>query len=59
MCDRKEVLDAVIVVPILQDNSLLMVESYRHGAGTNLLELPGGFITENELETDAGRRELL
>ena len=59
MFNRIEVLDAVIVVPILQDNSLLMVENYRHGVGTNLLELPGGFITENELETDAGRRELL
>ena len=52
-------LDAVIVVPILQDNLLSMVENYRHGVGTNLLELPGGFITENELETDAGIRELL
>jgi len=59
MFNRIEVLDAVIVVPILKDNSLLMVENYRHGVGTNLLELPGGFITENELETDAGRRELL
>jgi ADP-ribose pyrophosphatase len=59
MFNRIEVLDAVIVVPILQDSSLLLVENYRHGAGTNLLELPGGFIDENELETDAGRRELL
>jgi ADP-ribose pyrophosphatase len=59
MFNRIEVLDAVIVLPILQDSSLLMVENYRHGAGINLLELPGGFINENELETDAGRRELL
>jgi ADP-ribose pyrophosphatase len=59
MFNRIEVLDAVIVVPILEDSSLVMVEIYRHGAGTNLLELPGGFINVNELETDAGRRELL
>lgn len=59
MFNRIEVLDAVIVVPILEDTSLLMVENYRHGAGKNLLELPGGFINENELETEAGRRELL
>lgn len=59
MFNRIEVLDAVIVVPILEDGSLLMVENYRHGAGTNLLELPGGFINKNELESDAGRRELL
>jgi ADP-ribose pyrophosphatase len=49
MFNRIEVLDAVIVVPILQDNSLLMVKNYRHGAGRNLLELPWGFINENEL----------
>jgi len=59
MFNRIEVLDAAIVVPILEDSSLVMVENYRHGAGTNLLELPGGFINENELETDAGKRELL
>ena len=59
MFNRIEVLDAVIVVPILEDRSLLMVENYRHGAGTNLLELPGGLIDENELGSDAGRRELL
>jgi len=59
MFNRIEVLDAVTVVPILDDSSLLMVENYRHGAGTNLLELPGGFINENELGSDAGRRELL
>jgi ADP-ribose pyrophosphatase len=59
MFNRIEVLDAVIVLTILQNSSLLMVENYRHGAGTNLLELPGGFIHKNELEADAGRRELL
>lgn len=36
-----------------------MVENYRYDAGTNLLELPGGFINKNELEANAGRRELL
>lgn len=59
MFNRIEVLDAVIVVPKLEDSLLLMVENYRHGAGKNLLELPGGFINENELETEAARRELL
>jgi ADP-ribose pyrophosphatase len=59
MFNRIDVLDAVIVVPILKDSSLLMVENYRHGAGKNLLELPGGFIIEKELETEAASRELL
>jgi len=59
MFNRIEVHNAVIVVPILEDSSLLMVENYRHGVGTSLLELPGGFINENEAGSDAGRRELL
>jgi ADP-ribose pyrophosphatase len=52
-------LDAIIVLPILQDRTLLMVENYRHDAGTNLLELPGRFINKNELEANAGKGELL
>jgi len=35
-----------------------MVEGYRHGAGDNLLELPGGFIEENEEPSQAAKREL-
>jgi ADP-ribose pyrophosphatase YjhB (NUDIX family) len=35
-----------------------MVEGYRHGAGKNLLELPGGFIEKNEEPTQATKREL-
>ncbi len=41
MFNRIEVpIRAVIVLPILEDSSLLLVENYRHGADTNLLELP-------------------
>ena len=35
-----------------------MVENYRHRARTNLLELPGGFINQNEPVSDAAMREL-
>ena len=35
-----------------------MVEVYRHGAGENLLKLPGGFIEENEEPSQAAKREL-
>jgi ADP-ribose pyrophosphatase YjhB (NUDIX family) len=35
-----------------------MVEGYRHGAGDNLLEFPGGFIEENEEPSQAAKREL-
>jgi ADP-ribose pyrophosphatase len=58
MFNRIEVRDAVIVVPIYKDGSLLMVENYRHGVGTDLLELPGGFINENEVALEAASREL-
>lgn len=36
-----------------------MVENYRHGVGTNLLELPGGFIDEDEVPLGAAKRELI
>ena len=52
--------DAVIIVPIFADGSLLMVDSYRHATRTNLLDLPGGLINEKEkLPHDAAKRELL
>jgi ADP-ribose pyrophosphatase len=48
MFNRINVDDAATIVPIFQDGSLLMVENYRHAVSTNLLELPGGLIRENE-----------
>jgi ADP-ribose pyrophosphatase len=56
--NRIKVNDTVIIIPIFQDGSLLMVEAYRHGAADNLLEFPGGFIEENEDPTHAAKREL-
>ena len=57
--NRIKVDDTVIIIPIFEDGSLLMVEGYRHGAGENLLEFPGGFIEENEEPSQAAKRELL
>ena len=56
--NRIKVDDTVIIIPIFEDGSLLMVEGYRHGAGENLLELPGGFIEENEEPSQGAKREL-
>jgi 8-oxo-dGTP pyrophosphatase MutT (NUDIX family) len=56
--NRIKVDDTVIIIPIFEDGSLLMVEGYRHGAGDNLLEFPGGFIEENEEPSEAAKREL-
>ena len=57
--NRIEVRDSAIVVPIFEDGSVLMVETYRHGVGTKLLELPGGLIDEGEAAKDSATRELI
>jgi ADP-ribose pyrophosphatase len=57
--NRITVNDAVIIVPIFEDGSILMVETYRHGARTNLLELPGGLVQVNEEPYYTAKRELL
>ena len=51
--------DTAIVIPLFKDGSLLMVENYRHGVGTDLLGLPGGFIDEDEVPLGAAKRELI
>jgi ADP-ribose pyrophosphatase len=57
--NRISVQDSSIIVPVFKDGSLLMVENYRHGARTTLLELPGGLIDSGEEPSVAARRELL
>jgi ADP-ribose pyrophosphatase len=57
--NRIDVCDTAIVIPLFKDGSLLMVENYRHGMGTDLLELPGGFINEDEVPLGAARIELI
>jgi ADP-ribose pyrophosphatase len=57
--NRIEVRDSVIVIPIFKDGSVVMVETYRHGVGTGLLELPGGLIDEGEAARGSAERELI
>jgi ADP-ribose pyrophosphatase len=59
MFNRIKVKDVVTVVPVFEDDSLLMVENYRHGPGTTSLELPGGFIEVDEEPSETARRELV
>jgi ADP-ribose diphosphatase len=59
MFNRIDVCDTAIVIPLFKDGSLLMVDNYRHGVGTDLLELPGGFIDEDEVPLGAAKRELI
>jgi ADP-ribose pyrophosphatase len=56
--NRIDVDDAAVIVPEFEDGSLLMVENYRHGVSRTLLELPGGFIKENEEPSNTAKREL-
>lgn len=44
---------------ITEDGEVLMIKQYRHPVGEVLLELPGGFIDENELPEIAMARELM
>ncbi len=51
--------DWVNAVAITEDNKVLMVHQYRHGAGIVSLEIPGGVIDPGESPEFAIRRELL
>ena len=51
--------DAVAVVPLLDDGSVLLLKQYRHPVGRYVLELPAGKMDEDgESPEDTGRREL-
>ncbi|WP_428327869.1 NUDIX hydrolase [Mucilaginibacter sp.] len=49
----------VNAVAITEDNLVLMVRQYRHGAGIVSLEIPGGVIDPDEEPAYAMKRELL
>lgn len=50
--------DTVTVIPVFQDGSVLMIEDYRRGVNSSILELPGGLIDNNEQPNKTARREL-
>jgi len=49
----------VNMVAFTEDNQLLFVRQYRHGASKILIELPAGVVDEGEEPEEAARRELL
>jgi len=50
--------DWVNIIPITEDNKVVMVRQYRHGSREITLEIPGGLV-DNESPQDAALRELL
>ncbi|MEJ7779363.1 MAG: NUDIX hydrolase [Daejeonella sp.] len=51
--------DWVNVIALTEDNEVILVRQYRHAAGEEMLELPGGCIEKGESTEQAARRELL
>lgn len=49
----------VNVVAVTEQNTMLFVKQYRHGAGEVMVELPAGVVEDGEDPTEAARRELL
>lgn len=51
--------DWVNVIALTDDDHVILVRQYRHAAGEEILELPGGVIEKGESVEQAARRELL
>ncbi len=49
---------AVCMIPVDSDGRLLLVEQYRHGARTRLLEIPAGTLEPGEDPGETAAREL-
>lgn len=50
---------SVVVMGITEDNEVLVVRQYRHPVQEYLIELPGGFIDNDETPQLAAEREML
>jgi ADP-ribose pyrophosphatase len=62
--DRKEVIvvrapDWVNVIPILDDQRVVLIKQWRHGVAASCLEIPGGLVDVSENAEEAAVRELL
>jgi ADP-ribose pyrophosphatase len=52
--------DWINVIPLMEDGNVVFVRQYRHGIGSETLEVPGGQMdTGDRYPLEAGRRELL
>jgi len=53
-----ELPETACAVAITEEGEVLMVKQYRHPIEETLIEIPGGFVDENETAEDAIKREL-
>ncbi len=54
-----EMPDCVVAMAITTEGEIIFIEQYRHPIGQLSVELPGGFIDDNEQKEKAVARELL
>jgi 8-oxo-dGTP pyrophosphatase MutT (NUDIX family) len=54
---RPDLLSGVVIVPVL-DDSILLLNVYRHSIGRHVWELPRGFLEPDEAPSAAALREL-
>jgi ADP-ribose pyrophosphatase len=50
---------SIAVVPLLDDDTVVMEMQYRHPVGEYLLEIPAGTLEPNESPLDCAKRELM
>ncbi len=50
---------AVVIIPMIDDDTVLLEHQFRYPLGLHFLELPAGKIEPNELPEQTARRELL
>lgn len=49
---------AAVILPVLDDGSIILIRNYRFAVGEHLYELPAGMIDEGEAPETCARREL-
>ena len=50
---------AVVILPVLRDDQIILIRNYRYAVGQYLIELPAGTLEKNENPMNAAGRELL
>ncbi len=54
-----EMPSSACAVAITETNEIILIKQYRHGIAKDVIELPGGFVDDNEPKEKAIARELL